>query len=1402
MRDHVACHLRQQRRLLLRELWQRRHPGWLVDRAGERENQTLAIYISLFCFCFFVPGSVRLQCQADSSAGRDLSPSVSQPPSSTDQPDSDSGHSGSLRVRLPDRLGSYGKGDPTVVEKPAKGDESACSECQLSSSRHTLSATEQHDCAVCDERTATTNHRDASPKETCLVSDQMTDDTVISPKETCLVSDQMTDDTVISPKETCLVSDQMTDDTFISPTETCLVGDQMTDDTVISPTETCLVSDQMTDDTVISPTETCLVSDQMTDDTVISPTETCLVSDQMTDDTVISPKETCLVSDQMTDDTVISPTETCLVSDQMTDDTVISPKETCLVSDQMTDDTVISPKETCLVSDQMTDDTVISPTETCLVSDQMTDDTVISPTETCLVSDQMTDDTVISPKETCLVSDQMTDDTVISPTETCLVSDQMTDDTVISPTETCLVGDQMTDDTVISPTETCLVSDQMTDDTVISPTETCLVGDQMTDDTVISPTEEHPCSDYDHQPTGTTDHTDASLPSSSTEEHPCSVCSHTTEEHSCSVCSHTTAETDHRDVSFPDSLTEQLSFSFDQTTVTTDRTYVSSTDQRPCSVLDQPTVTTDLTDDSLKEVDPCSVLDQPTYITDDSLKKEDPCSVLDQPTDITDDSLKKVDPCSVLDQPTDMTDDSLKKEDPCSACDQTADIKDHTDVSPATDVSPDTDVSITDEHVCSACDQTTDATDHTDVRALCSPTEEQPCSVCDHTTDRTDVFPTEESPCSVNNQPVVATDHMNISATKEQPSSVCDRITGTTDHTDINLPSSPKEQQPVDQPAVTKDHTDVFPTEERPCSECDQTDYKVNDQITVSTDRRHVSPATDPTNLSVSLTEENPCSVHDMTTSAKDHPEVSPAEGCLHTEEQSPADKPADISQPQAVTTQPASSPEAPDSSSNGRPRGWLQFCLCRDRFVSGREEASPQTDQQFKGEIPDASSSGPCPTPRREESSCRDCDHTTDPTDGTGVCPKEEPNTGSRLDRMLQLCLCRKRAVSDEEESPQSKKKESTASWSERKVTDCVPPREKQDIVGGLRSTFLHFCLTYNGDGGDREDDCSQAEGQSKGDSPAVTNQPQTVPFPPSSTKERNSFKVFSHTSLQFCLPHKGPVSAGGKNSPQPKEDNSTSSIQSMAEAVQKDTGSTWDHQHGVNEEILVKSVCSLNEVSIRRLGSKSSGSENSSSITDNDSSITGSESSSMGSESRSSSPGSHGDPPGTVVLRRMALYCFDALLYHLCDFRYVRAPSFANDPYGREDPRFAPVTLEEMDDLHCTVSVLTHFESGHHCLDWEVGVHGVVMVRASAEGPVTASFLPEVARDNGKQEPLLSVVKRRKLSWFGHVNRHDSLAKTILQGTVERGRRRGRQRKAWADNAKEWTGETFNSLLQISED
>ena len=55
------------------------------------------------------------------------------------------------------------------------------------------------------------------------------------------------------------------------------------------------------------------------------------------------------------------------------------------------------------------------------------------------------------------------------------------------------------------------------------------------------------------------------------------------------------------------------------------------------------------------------------------------------------------------------------------------------------------------------------------------------------------------------------------------------------------------------------------------------------------------------------------------------------------------------------------------------------------------------------------------------------------------------------------------------------------------------------------------------------------------------------------------------------------------------------------------------------------------------------------------------------------------------------------------------------------------------------------------------------------------------------------LTIVKRRKLRWHGHVSRSSGLAKTILQGTVKGGRRQSRQRKRWEDNIKEWTGLEF---------
>ena len=61
------------------------------------------------------------------------------------------------------------------------------------------------------------------------------------------------------------------------------------------------------------------------------------------------------------------------------------------------------------------------------------------------------------------------------------------------------------------------------------------------------------------------------------------------------------------------------------------------------------------------------------------------------------------------------------------------------------------------------------------------------------------------------------------------------------------------------------------------------------------------------------------------------------------------------------------------------------------------------------------------------------------------------------------------------------------------------------------------------------------------------------------------------------------------------------------------------------------------------------------------------------------------------------------------------------------------------------------------------------------------------------GPHEDLLTIVKRRRLQWYGHVSRSSGLAKTILQGTVKERRRQDRQRKRLEDNIREWTDLEF---------
>ena len=63
------------------------------------------------------------------------------------------------------------------------------------------------------------------------------------------------------------------------------------------------------------------------------------------------------------------------------------------------------------------------------------------------------------------------------------------------------------------------------------------------------------------------------------------------------------------------------------------------------------------------------------------------------------------------------------------------------------------------------------------------------------------------------------------------------------------------------------------------------------------------------------------------------------------------------------------------------------------------------------------------------------------------------------------------------------------------------------------------------------------------------------------------------------------------------------------------------------------------------------------------------------------------------------------------------------------------------------------------------------------------------KIKKATGPHKGCLTIEKRRKLQWYGHVSRSSGLAKTIWQSTLKGGRRQGRQRKRCEDNIREWT-------------
>jgi len=93
--------------------------------------------------------------------------------------------------------------------------------------------------------------------------------------------------------------------------------------------------------------------------------------------------------------------------------------------------------------------------------------------------------------------------------------------------------------------------------------------------------------------------------------------------------------------------------------------------------------------------------------------------------------------------------------------------------------------------------------------------------------------------------------------------------------------------------------------------------------------------------------------------------------------------------------------------------------------------------------------------------------------------------------------------------------------------------------------------------------------------------------------------------------------------------------------------------------------------------------------------------------------------------------------------------------------DRRFHPIDKSDVPHLRVSVSLLVNYEECSHCHDWVVGVHGILIKFTHRLSSYSATYLPEVAMEQGwsQQEAVQSLM--RKAGYRGEIC--DSLLGTV---------------------------------------
>lgn len=92
-------------------------------------------------------------------------------------------------------------------------------------------------------------------------------------------------------------------------------------------------------------------------------------------------------------------------------------------------------------------------------------------------------------------------------------------------------------------------------------------------------------------------------------------------------------------------------------------------------------------------------------------------------------------------------------------------------------------------------------------------------------------------------------------------------------------------------------------------------------------------------------------------------------------------------------------------------------------------------------------------------------------------------------------------------------------------------------------------------------------------------------------------------------------------------------------------------------------------------------------------------------------------------------------------------------------DDSRFPPITRAELPTLQAAVTLLTDFEAVDDAYDWDIGTHGIRLSFHDGGRRYGATYLPDVAAEQGwtKDETLFSLI--RKAGWMGSRSRWKDL-------------------------------------------